>query len=59
MPIFEENAVDQDLVTEGEVNLKSYFQGKGYFDVTTASRMERQENVVNVVYEIVSAESIA
>ena len=29
-----------------------YFQKKGYFDVTADSRMDRQENIVNVVYEI-------
>ncbi len=52
IPIYEEDAVDQDLVDEGETNLRSYFQKKGYFDVTADSRMDRQENIVNVVYEI-------
>lgn len=52
IPVYEEDAVDQDLVVEGETNLRSYFQKKGYFDVTADSRMDRQENIVNVVYEI-------
>ena len=52
IPIYEEDSVDQDLVDEGESNLKAYFQKKGYFDVTAESHMDRQENVVNVVYEI-------
>ena len=41
-PIYEEDAVDQDLVDEGESNLKAYFQKKGYFDVTADSRMDKQ-----------------
>lgn len=52
IPIYEEDAVDQDLVDEGQSNLRAYFQKKGYFDVTADARMDRQENVVNVVYEI-------
>lgn len=31
VPIFEEGAVDQDLLNEGARNLRSYFQGLGYF----------------------------
>ncbi|HMF90666.1 MAG TPA: POTRA domain-containing protein [Candidatus Angelobacter sp.] len=33
IPIFEENAVDEDLLNEGRRNLTDYFQTKGYFDV--------------------------
>ncbi len=52
IPIYEEDAVDQDLIDEGESNLKAYFQKKGYFDATTDSRMDRQGDVVSVVYEV-------
>ena len=52
VPIYEEDAVDQDLVDEGESNLKAYFQKKGYFDATADSRMDKQGDVVSVVYEI-------
>jgi outer membrane protein assembly complex protein YaeT len=34
VPIFEENAVDDDLLNEGARNIRDYFQTKGYFDVT-------------------------
>lgn len=34
LPIFEEGTVDSDLLTEGETNLRDYFQQQGYFDVT-------------------------
>jgi outer membrane protein insertion porin family len=33
VPVFEENAVDEDLLNEGRRNLTDYFQTKGYFDV--------------------------
>ncbi len=32
LPIFQERAVDKDLLVEGERNLTQYFQSKGYFD---------------------------
>jgi outer membrane protein assembly complex protein YaeT len=33
VPIFEESAVDEDLLNEGARNIRDYFQSKGYFDV--------------------------
>jgi len=33
IPIYEENAVDDDLLNEGRRNLRDYFQTQGYFDV--------------------------
>jgi outer membrane protein insertion porin family len=53
VPIYEENAVDQDLVDEGRRNLLSYFQSKGYFDVKVDPRMERSPEFVSVDYEII------
>jgi len=32
LPIYEEGAVDEDLLQEGRRNLRDYFQGQGYFD---------------------------
>ncbi len=32
VPIYEENAVDSDLLTEGRNKIRDYFQTKGYFD---------------------------
>lgn len=42
VPLFEEHAIDNDLLSEGTNNLRSYFQSQGYFDavVTTAGRQE-------------------
>src|SRR5262249_24682552 len=33
VPIFEENAVDDDLLNEGTRNIRDFLQSKGYFDV--------------------------
>lgn len=33
VPVYEENAVDQDLLNEGARNIRDYFQTQGYFDV--------------------------
>ena len=52
IPIYQENAVDQELVNEGENNLTAYFQAKGYFDSTVNSDVTRQSNQVNVVYHV-------
>ncbi|HEY6307836.1 MAG TPA: POTRA domain-containing protein [Candidatus Angelobacter sp.] len=52
IPIYQENAVDADLVQEGERNLASYFQNKGFFDVEVRSSLEEHASSVNIVYEI-------
>ncbi len=44
VPVFEEHAVDHDLLVEGARNLRDYFQSDGYFD----AQVEFQEQgVVN------------
>jgi outer membrane protein insertion porin family len=52
IPIYQENAVDQDLVDEGERNLMSYFQSKSYFDTKVESHLDKQPDHVTVVYQI-------
>jgi outer membrane protein insertion porin family len=52
IPIYQENAVDQDLVAEGARNLVSYFQSKSFFDVTVKSQLDRQTDRFEVVYQI-------
>ena len=36
VPVFEEGAVDNDLLNEGAHNIRDYMQQQGYFDVTTS-----------------------
>ena len=44
VPVFEEHAVDQDLLVEGARNLRDYFQAKGYFE---AEVQFKEQSVVN------------
>jgi outer membrane protein insertion porin family len=52
LPIYEENAVDRDLVDEGERNLESYFQSKGYFDIKIQTTYSQQADRVTVEYRV-------
>jgi outer membrane protein assembly complex protein YaeT len=44
VPVFEEHAVDHDLLVEGARNLRDYFQSNGYFD---ADVQFKEEGVVD------------
>jgi len=54
IPVYEENAVDDDLLYEGRRNLRNYLQTRGYFDATV--EVERKpvpdEDQVNIIYKI-------
>lgn len=52
IPIYQENAVDPDLVAEGVRNLSNYFQKKGYYDVKVTTDFHEQNNVVTLTYNI-------
>ena len=54
VPVFEESAVDEDLLNEGARNIRDYFQSKGFFDVnvtyeqTQDSATERRTIIFHV-----------
>jgi len=54
IPVYEENALDDDLLTEGRRNLLSYMESRGYFEATVELRRESdaEHNTVRVIYEI-------
>jgi outer membrane protein assembly factor BamA len=52
IPIYQENTVDADLVREGEDNLASYFQSKGFFDATVSSHIDQQASRTTVLYKV-------
>ncbi len=53
VPVFEENAVDEDLLKEGAHNLQDYFQTQGYFDAKVTFRQQQAgEKKQEVVYHV-------
>ncbi|HYE24308.1 MAG TPA: outer membrane protein assembly factor BamA [Clostridia bacterium] len=54
VPVFEENAVDEDLLNEGRRNIRDYLQTDGYFEATVqvAQKAEPKDDHVHVIYEI-------
>jgi outer membrane protein insertion porin family len=52
IPVFEENAVDDDLLNEGRRNLLDYMQMRGHFDATVEIRKVSDSATMHVIYEI-------
>src|ERR1700730_10735061 len=49
VPVFEEHSVDQDLLVEGQRNLRDFFQSEGYFEAEVEFKSQR---VINDKQEI-------
>ncbi len=49
VPVYQEGSVDNDLLTEGAVNLRDYFQSKGYPDVDVTFKREPTTNDREVI----------
>src|SRR6201999_4078966 len=54
VPIYEENAVDTDLLNEGRRNIRDYLQTQGYFDakVNFSEDYTQQRDHLNVIYDV-------
>jgi outer membrane protein insertion porin family len=52
IPVYEENAVDDDLLNEGRRNLLDYLQTRGHFDAAVDIRKESDEKTLRVIYQI-------
>jgi outer membrane protein insertion porin family len=52
VPIYEENAVDDDLLNEGTRNILDYLQGRGHFDATVEVSKETGPDILRVIYRI-------
>ncbi len=52
LPIFAENSIDEDLVQEGQQNLHSYFQSKGFFDAEVRVSVTPNPEHTLITYEI-------
>ena len=52
IPVYEENAVDDDLLNEGRRNLLDYMQTRGHFDASVDIRKEGDAKTLRVIYQI-------
>ena len=52
VPVFEENAVDDDLLNEGKRNLLDYLQTRGHFDASVEIKKENEPKTLRIIYEI-------
>jgi len=52
IPVYEENAVDDDLLNEGKRNLLDYLQTKGHFDAKVDIQKVSDEKTLQVIYQI-------
>ncbi len=52
IPVYEENAVDDDLLNEGKRNLLDYLQTRGYFDAKVDIKKEGDAKTLQVIYQI-------
>ena len=54
VPVYEEHAVDEDLLNEGRRNLRDYLQVRGYFDSTAQVRQEDDtaHDAEHIIYQV-------
>jgi outer membrane protein insertion porin family len=52
VPVYEENALDDDLLNEGKRNLLDYLQSRGHFDATVEIQKETAPDTLRVIYRI-------
>jgi outer membrane protein insertion porin family len=52
IPVYEENAVDDDLLNEGKRNLLDYLQTRGHFDAKVDFQKQTDANTLRVTYQI-------
>jgi outer membrane protein insertion porin family len=52
IPVYQENALDDDLLNEGKRNLLNYLQSRGHFDATVALQKETSSDSVRIIYRI-------
>jgi outer membrane protein insertion porin family len=52
IPVYEENAIDDDLLNEGQRNLLDYLQNQGHFDAKVSFKKEIDPKMVRVIYQV-------
>jgi outer membrane protein insertion porin family len=54
VPVYQQRAVDNDLLVEGKRNLSDYFQNQGYYDVDVAFRVLPPEKDLQSIEYVIS-----
>ena len=54
VPVFQERAVDNDLLVEGKRNLEDYFQSQGYYDVDVDFACSRPRTICETIEYVIS-----
>lgn len=52
IPVYQENAVDEDLIYEGRLNILNYVESKGYFDASVQANVTRDPELTRIVYAV-------
>ncbi|MGH9715570.1 MAG: POTRA domain-containing protein [Candidatus Acidiferrales bacterium] len=52
IPVEQENAANRDIARQGEQDLVSYFQGRGYPKVTVTSEYQQQADRITITYNV-------
>ena len=52
IPMYQENEVNDELMREGQNNLLSYFQTKGYFDTRVDVNVTQNQDGMSILYDI-------
>ena len=52
VPMYDENDVNDELIKQGQQNIASYFQSKGYFDARVDANVSKTANGTSILYEI-------
>jgi outer membrane protein insertion porin family len=52
VPVWEEHAVDEDLLNEGRRNLRDHLEGEGYFDATVQVEQDTTQDHQQIVFLI-------
>ena len=52
LPVYQGVGVDDESIEEGRAGLVSYFEGKGFFDVKVEAKLDTQNGVDSIVYQI-------
>lgn len=58
VPIYEEGAIDEDLLNEGRLNLTDYMQTRGFFDarITVSRKQDPNGGRLHIIYDVDAGE---